>query len=166
MNQDTLHKDLTNATESLLVLARSLSFNFISNNCLYILSEIPNGILDSVAQRKLRNSQNRRKQPVDLIQLLPELKVLYPTLHDINLIIYKANSRHTIIDIRYYSRNSLEPEYRKTVENNPPFLVSKVAMPPYHEDGQKIDINWETENFKYHWNMFKLKIKLKYLSNE
>lgn len=41
MTKETLFTDLTDASNSLLQLARELSFNTISNNCFYIISEIP-----------------------------------------------------------------------------------------------------------------------------
>jgi hypothetical protein len=166
MNRNSLFEDLTNATESLLTLARSSSYNKISSNCLYILSEIPKGIMDSESQRKLKAIQNRQKQPVELAKLIPDLELLYPNLHDINLLIYRAESNLTIVDIRYFARKSLEEDYRKLVEDNPPFLVSKVAFPPYHDEGQKIDINWETGNLRHQWNMFILRFKVRKLTRE
>jgi hypothetical protein len=166
MKKESLFTDLTNTKNSLLQMARNVSYNSISDNCLFILSEIPNVLHDAEIQRKIRVKENRVKKPVELIKLIPDLEILYPTLHDINLLIYKAEKNLTIIDIRYFSRNSLELDYRKTVEGSPSMLHSKVAFPPYYNDGEKIDINWETGNLKHRWNMFKLKFKLVSLTRE
>lgn len=166
MTKETLFTDLTDASNSLLQLARALSFNTISDNSLYIISEIPKEIIDLRAERRISNRNNRNKKPVELNDAIADLEILYPILYDINLFIYKSKKNLTIIDIRYFSRSSLDLEYRKLVENKPPMLHSKVTYPPYHKDGEKLDINWETGNLRYHWNMFKLYFKVRRMETE
>jgi hypothetical protein len=166
MTKETLFTDLSKASNSLLQLAREVSFNTISDNCLYIISEIPNALIDVETKRRINNRKNRIKKPVELNEATADIEILYPVLHDINLVIYKPKKNLTIIDIRYFSRNSLDLEYRKLVENNPPMLHSKVAFPPYHNDGEKVDINWETGNLRHHWNMFKLFFKVRRMEKE
>ena len=156
MTKETLFTDLTKASNSLLQLARELSFNTISDNCLFIISEIPNELIDAETKRRISNRKNRTKKPVELNEAIADIEILYPILHDLNLVIYKSKKNLTIIDIRYFSRNSLELEYRKLVENNTPMLHSKVSFPPYHKEGEKVGINWETGNLRHHWNMFRL----------
>lgn len=166
MKKETFFSDLTNATFDLLKLARQYSYNSISDHCQYIISEIPKEIQDFESSRKKSNSNNKLKIPVNLHQAIAIITPLYHQLHDINLVIFKADVNLTIIDIRYFSRYSLEEEYRKEVENNPAMLHSKIAYPPYHIDGQKMDINWTTGNLRHKWNMFKLSFKIRKMENE
>ena len=166
MTKETLFTDLTDASNSLLQLARELSFNTISDNCLYIISEIPKEIFDKGAKRRISKRKGRIKKPVELNEVIADMEILYPILYDVNLVIYKSKKNITIIEIRYFSRNSLDVEYRKLVENNPPMLHCKVVYPPYHKDGEKVDINWEIGNLRHHWNMFKLFFKVRRMETE
>jgi hypothetical protein len=166
MTKETLFTDLEKASNILIELARELSFNTISDNCLYIISEIPKELFDFETKLRKNNRNNRNKNLVKLNEVIADMEILYPILYDVNLVIYKSKKNITIIEIRYFSRNSLDVEYRKLVENNPPMLHCKVAYPPYHKDGEKVDINWEIGNLRYHWNMFKLFFKVRRIETE
>lgn len=146
MTPESLSADLEQMVPRLLNMARELTWNTISDNCRFILTETPNTSVDAHARRTFYKQQNEAKQPVSLQALLPTLQRLYPTLHDINLIIYKSTPRLTIIDIRCYPRTSLTEAYRQQVAANPPMLHCKVAHPPGHAlatKPEKFDINWE-----------------------
>jgi hypothetical protein len=166
MKKESLFADLTSATNSLLQLARELSFNEISDNCLFIISEIPNTLIDAETRCRISNEKNKFKKPIELNEAITVIEIIYPILHDINLFIYKSKRNLTIIDIRYFSRNSLDSEYRRLVENDTPMLHCKVGFPPYHKDGKKVDINWETGNLRHRWNMFKLIFKVRKMERE
>lgn len=154
MDRDNLENDLRDATSSLLNMAREQCYNPISDNCLYILNEIPAiPAPDFSAERKRRNRINKRKPPVPLAELIPELENLYDNLHDVNLYIYKTNSRLTVVDIRYYLKTSLDEEHRENVKKSP-MLHCKVSIPPYAKDQAKFDIHWELGGLRHRWRLF------------
>jgi hypothetical protein len=116
-------------------------------------------------QRRRRKSENFKKRLIGLKDAIAELKDKYFELYDINLYIDKALKGVTIIDIRYYSKNSLDIDYREKVSELPPMLHSKVTHPNYSEPGKKFDINWENENWRYKWNTFLLRFRAKASKN-
>ena len=90
-----------------------------------------------------------------LAELMPALQNLYEDFYDINLEVYKANKEVTIIDILYYPKSSLDPEYRQTVLHNPPMFHLKVSRPPWLGDKKKkFDINWEHKPWLIRWKLF------------
>ena len=146
MTPDRVYADLEQLIPRLLEMARGLTWNRISDNCLFIISEIRDTPINAHARRKIIRQQNDAKQPVPLHALLSALRQLYPNLHDINLHIYHATRDRTIIDIRYYPRTSLPEAYCQQVAAHPPMLHGKVATPPWLASGakgEKFDINWE-----------------------
>ncbi len=131
-------------TIHLLSMASVLTYNVLSTNCRYIFSEIYNS--QNVLTEKERYLQLERMQliPQVLVDIMPEVLRHYANLYDINLIIHKATSQATIIDIRYYAKSSLESEYRQLVVANAPMLHSKVPMPYWVEENiLRFDINWK-----------------------
>ena len=157
MTPESLPIDLAQMVPQLLRMARELTWNTISDNCRFILTEIPNTPLDFHALRTYYKRQNEAKRPVFLESLVPVLQQLYPNLHDINLYIYKSTPQLTVIDIRYYPRTSLTEAYRQQVAANPPMLHAKVAHPPWlalATKTTKFDINWERRLVWARWKMF------------
>lgn len=159
---ENLHDDLKNATERLLEIARSQSWNSISSNCLFIISEIKDFSHNNLFElRKTRKRENERKKPLPLERIVDELYAGYENIYDINLYIYKSTRELTIVEVKYYPKSSLDKEYFEKVKDNPPMLHSKVALPPYSEDGKsKFDINWELGGFRHNWKMYWWKKKL------
>ena len=160
MTLETLPAELAQMVPRLLSMAREATWNTISDNCRFILTEIPNTPVDAHALRKHYKRQNEAKAPVSLKSLVPVVQQLYPNLHDINLCIYKSTSRLTIIDIRYYPRTSLTEAYRQQVATNPPMLHAKVALPPWLAlvtKPAKFDINWERRLVWARWKMLWLR---------
>ncbi|MGI4737518.1 MAG: hypothetical protein ACRYG7_20315 [Janthinobacterium lividum] len=134
------------AVPQLLKLARELTWNYISDNCLFILSEITDEPMNAHQQRRVAKRLNNAKQPLPLADLAPALHQLHGNLHDINLYIYRATREVTIVDVRYYPRSSLAPAYRAQVAELPSMLHVKVATPPWlalMEPLPRFDINWE-----------------------
>jgi hypothetical protein len=162
MTNETLFGDILKATQSLLDLAGEVSWNKISDNCRYIISEIKDSTDDFMIQRRRSKAENRQKVPGTLSDIIPKLQEKYDELYDINLYIDKAINGLTIIDIRYYSRLSLDTDYREKVSMQAPMLHSKVTNPPYRVEGKRFDINWENENLRYKWNSFLLRVRVKF----
>jgi hypothetical protein len=161
MSKNDLEKELTSATDSLLKMARELCWNNINDNCLYIISEIYHSGLPLVQRIRQKKKENKKKKAASLATLMPILLQLYPDFYDINLFIWNAKKNSTIIEIQYFPKSSLDPDHRENVRNNDPMLHCKVPFPPYREENKKIDINWHLENFRFKWDMFLLKCRLR-----
>ena len=139
-----------------------MTWNKISDNCKFILTEIKDSQDNFHVQRKLNKIENDKKVPVALTELMPTLQRLYDNLYDINLHIYRATNSMTIIDFRYYPKLSLDQDYREKVLQKPPMLHCKDIMPPWLSDKkEKFDINWEHYEGLNRWKLFWLKLRLK-----
>ncbi|MGD1846341.1 MAG: hypothetical protein ACFB10_13220 [Salibacteraceae bacterium] len=156
MIKDKLYDDLKEATEQLLGMARDQSWNTISNNCLYLISEIKdsNG-KNFFEQRKIRKRENRHKQPKTLQAVAYELSCIYKNLYDVNLCVFKSTSRQTVVEIQIYLKCSLSKVYLEKVKANDLSLHCKVAIPPYAiDETSKFDINWELGGLRHNWKMY------------
>ncbi len=142
MTKETLKEEIQQAVPKLLEIARDSCWNKLSENLVYIVSEIPNTTTDFKNEAKIRKKLNDRMIPMSFDQAINQLLSLYDNLYDINLYIYKANKNNTIIDIRYYPKSSLVQEPQQAAINRPPMLHCKVANPPYKKN-EKFDVNWE-----------------------
>ncbi|STC99880.1 hypothetical protein [Chryseobacterium carnipullorum] len=47
------------------------------------------------------------------------LKKEYPDLYDINLYIFKALHKETVIEIQYYRKSNGEPDYYEKIKDHP-----------------------------------------------
>lgn len=161
----TLYNHLTQATGFLLETARKLSWNTITDNCLYLTSEIENSTQDFCGVSKLRKQRNDQKVPLSLADVMPELLSLYNNLHDINLFVYRAKRNITIVEIAYYLKTSLDAEYRETIISDPPMLHCKVPIPHYRalkeELDKKFDINWQLNPLNHRLRVFWMRLKYK-----
>lgn len=159
---NTFQRELETAVPQLLDLARRVTWNAISNNCKFILSEIKYSDTNFSEQRETMIKENEKKIPVLLEELMPTLQKNYNNFYDINLYIYKSTKKMTVIDIRYYPKSSLDDEYGQTIINNPPMLHCKVPTPPWRVNEQeKFNINWEHNTLMNNWKMFWARQKLK-----
>jgi hypothetical protein len=162
MNSSTLQHEIEEAVPRLFNIANEFTWNKLSDNCKFILTEIKDSNENFLEQRLLRKKQNENKAPVTLQEFMPSLQKLYDNLYDINLHIYKATKNMTIIDVRYYLKSSLDEDYIQNVLHNPPMLHCKVSMPPWLSNKkEKYDINWELNEGVNKLRMFWLKLKLK-----
>jgi hypothetical protein len=146
MSPTDLVAAIDGAVPQLLKLGRTLTRNDISDNCLFILSEITDEPTNAHQRRRVTKRLNDAKQPLPLADLAPALHQLHGNLHDVNLYIYRATREATVVDIRYYLRSYLAPAYRAQVSESPPMLHVKVMTPPWlalAEPLPKFDINWE-----------------------
>lgn len=157
MTSNNLQKEIEEAIPKLLDLAIELTWNKISNNCKFILTEIKDTPENFHTRRVLRKKENDKKVPVAFSEIMTELQNLYDNLYDIDLQIYRADSRLTVVDICYYPKSSLDQEYRQKVEHRPPMLHCKVAMPPWLLDKERFDINWERKQWLINWKMFRMR---------
>jgi hypothetical protein len=157
-------KEIEEAIPKLLDLARQLSWNTISNRCQFILSEIKDSEQNFDVKRVTRIKENAKKIPVSLSEMMPTLQNLYVDMYDINLHIHRADSRLTVVDIRYYLKSSLDPECREKIGHTLPMLHCKVATPPWlSEKKEKFDINWEHKQWMIRWKQFWTRRKVKAL---
>lgn len=155
ISKNNLEINLKKATSNLIEMARNSCCNEISENTSYIISEIKNDLLNFKIQRIEKNKTNKKKKAVTLKEVTAELKLIYEDLYDINLEIYKSQKNKTIIDIRYYLKSTLEPDYYEKVKNNDPMLHCKIGIPPYVVDkSKKYDVNWERNGIKHKLNLF------------
>jgi hypothetical protein len=162
MTLSTLQTEIEEAVPRLLDIARELTYSEIPNNCKFILSEIKDNGENFYVQAQMRKTENDKKIPVTLSELFPTLLGLYHNFYDINLHIYKAMKNMTILDLRYYPKSSLDPDYQLKVVDKPPMLHCKVAYPPWLSGKkEKFDINWEHFEGLNRFRLFWLKIKLK-----
>ena len=162
MTSSTLQNEIEEAVPKLLEVARELTWNKISENCKFILTEIKNSEGNFQVQRQARKNENDLKIPMTLQEQMPALEHLYNNFYDINLHIYRATKDLTTIDIRYYLKSSLDAEYRQTVMYSEPTLHCKMASPPWLSDKKvKFDINWEHKERLTNWKLFWARRKLK-----
>ena len=163
MTKEVLQQEISVMIPGLLQMASDLTWNKIPANCLFIHSEIRKHINRNLfKQREQETKENNKKIPVSLEALMPELLAIYDNLYDINLEIYKATKHHTIIDIRYFLKSSLDEQYRQTSMDQPPMLHAKVSIPNYLSDKKKkFDINCEHRLIQYRWRMFLARLKFK-----
>ncbi|MBI1838290.1 MAG: hypothetical protein HYR91_13595 [Flavobacteriia bacterium] len=136
-------------------MARNLTFNKISDNCFYIISEIKNSDKKNIELNKCHIKENQSKIPKPLSKIIYDLEELYPNFYDVNLYIYKAKKNATIIEIKYYSRLSLDEDYRQKTKEQETMLHCKITTPIYHSDtNEKFDINWELGTLNHKWKLF------------
>lgn len=136
-------------------MARDSSFNNISDNCKFIISEIKNSDKNFCEQNKISKTDNNKKTPKPLADIIVELEILYPNLYDVNLYIYKAHKNLTIIEIQYFPRSTHEIEYQKLSATQETMIHCKVAIPSYALDNKKkFDINWQLGTINHKWKMF------------
>lgn len=130
-------------------MAKNSCWNKISDNVIYIISEIKN----DMPSRTERKKENDRKKPKSLILITVELKEIYDNLYDINLFIYKSEKESTIIEIQYFPKSAHPSNFYETIKHNAPMLHSKLAIPNYRKkDTDKIDVNWELGGIRHELN--------------
>jgi hypothetical protein len=162
MTKDTLQKEIEEAIPKLLDMARDLSWSKISDKYKFILSEIKDSEENFHVQRVLTKKENDKKAPGTFSEIMLAFQNLYDNLYDINLHIYRADRRLTVVDIRYYPKSSLDPDYRQKVVHDPPMLHCKIAQPPWLTDKKgKFDINWEHKQWLINWKLYWMRQKLK-----
>ncbi|HEY1195072.1 hypothetical protein [Flavobacterium sp.] len=159
-----IEEEISNLTNQLIELVSLECWNDISNNLVFILSNISETGENALVHRHNRNIANKKKTPKSLNEAVSDLAKIYDTIYDINLYVYKAEKNRTILDIRYFLKSELDAEYLKTVINNSPMLHCKIVLPPYLKENSKFDVNWELGGIRHHWNMFWYRRKFRKLA--
>lgn len=143
-------------------MARDLTWNNISDNCVYIISEYNDSAENAFERNKIRKALNDKKTPQLLTEIDQELSSLYADIYQIDLYVYRAKKDNTIIEIELLRKSSLDAEYRKTIQDNPPSLHCKVAMPSYYQNKkEKFDIHWQNGTLGHWWKMLRWRQALK-----
>ncbi|OXB15975.1 hypothetical protein [Flavobacterium reichenbachii] len=162
ITEETLQETLKEAASALIAMAGNSCWNNISQNTTYIISEIVSDGQNFFDKRITRKKATERKTPKSLEEIVIELRTLYKDFYDLNFYIYKSSKDNTIIEIQYYSKLSLNPDFYETVKDNEPLLHYKIGIPPYARDKKKYDVNWELGGIRYNWNTFLYRLKFKY----
>ena len=166
MTRETLDQTIKDSTKNLIQMVRKHCWNHISDNCVYIISEIENDDKDFFQKRIERNKTNKTKTPKTIEETTNKLKEIYSNIYDINFYVYKAKKRKTIIEIQYFPKSLLATNFLEKVKENEPIIHCKISQPPYIEKNtEKFDINWEHNELKYYWKMFWWKRKTKKIKN-
>ena len=155
MTQETLQTNIKQSITNLLKLAEKSCWNKISTNLTFILSD-SNEFTGTNFHliRKSRNIINNKKSPQEFEKVIEILQKEYSDLYDINLYIFKAKKKETIIEIQYYRKSNLDKNFFETVKDNPPMFHSKISKPIYVIGGEKFDINWEHGGVVHKWKKF------------
>lgn len=167
MNTETIELEIRNIISSLIKLANNYCWNEISPNYSFILSDI---IEREHFSRKDRNVINDKKSPINLKYAIEFLEKEYSDLYDINFYIFKSKKQQTIIEIQYYRKSSLDKDFFDKVKNSPPMVYAKISMPVYAKNGEKFDVNWESEGVTHKWKTFiydlKYRMKINFSKNK
>lgn len=160
VNKENLKENIESCITNLLGLVKINCWNKISSNYVFIVSDLNDFERSNFfQQRKARNKVNKSKITISLNSAIEILYQEYQDLYDVNLYIFEAGKKETIIEIRYYRKSNLEPDYLKLVKDNEPMYHSKILKPYYVKDSNKFDVNWEHGGLRYFWNHFLTQIK-------
>lgn len=163
-----LKKNIEDCVINLQKLVNVYCWNNISSNFVFIVSDF-NEIerTNFFRQRKTRNKINKSKKLLGLDSAVAILSKVYLDLYDINLYVYKADKKETVIEIQYYRKSNFEYDYFETIKDNLPMFHAKIAKPYYVKDDEKFDVNWELQGsiapiwknfcYKFQYSMTKLK---------
>ncbi|BAP31284.1 uncharacterized protein CHSO_2247 [Chryseobacterium sp. StRB126] len=160
MNKENLKENIKICIVNLQRLAIISYWNKISSNFVFIVSDFNESERSNFfEQRKVRNKVNKSKITLSLDSAIEILDREYQDLYDVNLYIFKADKKETIIEIQYYRKSNLEPDYLKMVKDNEPMYHSKISKPYYTKESNKFDVNWESGGIRYFGNYFLAQIK-------
>ncbi|ABQ05323.1 hypothetical protein [Flavobacterium johnsoniae] len=159
MIENNIKEKIENLTIRLLEIVHLHCWNNISKNLMFILSDISEVKGENFfIKRRNKNKLNKKKNPKNLNEVIEDLQEIYDLIYDINLYVYKSEKHKTIIEIQYFLKSKLDTDYLKTAANNPPMLHCKIAQPPYKNDQEKFDVNWELGGIRYYLNILWWKI--------
>lgn len=146
MRKYILRKNTEQAILNLFDVAKKCCWNKISEDCQFIISEIKNIEGNFLEQRIQRRKINDKKTPVSLNEILYELQNIYGSVYDLNFYIYHAKKNTTIIEIRYYSKQSLNKQDFQMLKKNKPMFHSKIEIPPYQKNKKNLMLTGNKED--------------------
>lgn len=163
MYQNNLKNNIQHSLDNLLRLVEIHCWNKISPNIIFILSDFNEFKgSNSSEQRIHRNKLNNLKIPLTLDAAIQVLNNEYDDLYDVNLYVFKALKKETIIEIQYYRKSNFETAYYTKIKNNPPMFHAKFSLPFFGKSGVQYDVNWEASGRLRHiWSVFLYKLRLK-----
>ena len=170
-----LNRQIKEATNQLLEMAKEHSWNKISSDVKYVIKKVKAEITEGknlFETNRIRKRLLSLKERLDLKSAIKQLNSEFENIYLIELYIFKASKKETIVEIEILEKSELDAEYRKTVLNESPMLHCKVAIPPYigFEKKDKFDINWQLETIECKWKVFwwrrKIKKKMKASPNK
>lgn len=162
VNKENLKENIEISIVNLQRLAMISCWNKISSNFVFIVSDFNEFEGGSFSElRKSRNKVNKSKITLSLDSAIEILEREYQDLYDVNLYIFKADKKETIIEIQYYRKSNFEFDYLMMVKDNEPMYHSKISRPYYVRNNNKFDVNWELCGMRYFWNHFLAQIKFK-----
>lgn len=127
-------------------MARDHCWNTFPDKVTYFLTEIDDQNTPSKSKQKAEQGHL-----FSFEEMMRQLLMLYPGLHDINLYVHSAEKDQTIVDVRYYPKSNLPLNDQG---DRPSMLHAKVPLPPYRKEGKLFDIHWDLEGFKHQWRFF------------
>ncbi len=162
---ENLSQKIKEATSQLIDMAKVHSWNNISSNVKYVIKKVDAEIMegeDFFETNRIRKKLLSLKERLNLDSAVKQLISEFENIYLIELYIFKASKKETIVEIEIFEKSKLDLEYRKEVINNPPMLHCKVQIPPYIGFGNetKFDINWQLETFEFKWKIFWWKRKI------
>lgn len=162
MTFEKFRDTITKLSHEVRQMALDSCTNVISDNFVYILSEIdpsPEGNFHD--QRRRRIKSNNAKEPVSLNEACSILHPKYTSIFDVNIHIHKAKKNKTVIDIRYLRKNKLDKIQQELEKDNPSMFHAKMTRPPYvYDDNVRFDVNWEHQTFRNRWRIYRAKRRL------
>ena len=168
ITKENLKLQIKEMANQLLEMAKEHSWNTISNNIKFVIKKIKTDISEDEKlfetnrkRKRLLNSKERLTLESAIKQLNSEFEKIYL----IELFVFKASKKETIVEIAILEKSQLDIEIRnrKEILESSPMLHSKVAIPPYieFEKKDKFDINWQLETMECKWKMFWWRKKMK-----
>ena len=174
MIQENLSERIQSSVDNLLRLAKIHCWNTVSGNICYIVSDFNEFDGTNVFKRRAsRNRVNRFKAQLTFDAAVDILNQEYSDLYDVNLYIFKALKKQTIIEIQFYRKSNLNADYFVLVKDHPPMFHAKITIPVYAWEGGKFDVNWESgggwhhawKNFVFRSFLYRRKIRGKNVKN-
>ena len=160
MTKETLKSEIQAAIPQLFQMVEETCTNTLSENLVYLVSEIKNSQSNFSESQQAIIDENNRKTPISFDKALEKLTHLHENLYDINVYIHKAEKERTIVDIRFYAKSSLRELSTNSALDEPPMLHCKISRPLYSQK-TKFDLNWVHGGIKHDWKLFWYRRKLK-----
>ena len=155
MNQEDLKNNIEFCVASVLKLAKVHCWNIVSDNLFFIVSDFNEFESGFREYRASRSRINNSKIVLDLDSAIEILHREMEDLYDVILYIFRTNKNETILEIQYYRKSNLNPDYLALVKDNMPMFHSKIPMPVYAWEGGKFDANWESGGgIDHRWKIF------------
>ncbi|MEM9846318.1 MAG: hypothetical protein AAF847_00410 [Bacteroidota bacterium] len=159
VTRKNLNQQIQVATKMLLEMAKEHAWNKISDNVKYVVNKFKTDQIKEenfFSQNRIRKRHLLSKEQFDLETVVQQLKAEFENIYLIDLYVFKANKKETIVEIGILEKSELGKDQKEIMKEVSPMLHAKVAIPPYIESKSKtkFDINWQLETAEYKWKMF------------